>query len=431
MTAFPARFLFGSATSSHQVEGGNHHNDWWDWEARPGAIADGERSGDAAGWWAGRAEEDLARAAALGQNAHRMSLEWSRLEPEPGRFDRAAFDRYRAILDAARALGLEVALTLNHFTLPSWAAKLGGWTHPNLPALFEGFADRAARELGDRVALWATLNEPSVLAWMAYAGDRWPPGEKRLPSAFVAMRHMLEAHARGYEAVHRVLPHAEVGLVLNMPWFVPADPSRRLDRVAASLQDWAFSGAMLHALRHGELRFPLSWTRRRAPSLAGRLDWVGLNYYGRFDVRFDPRAAGSAFGRHVQEPTVKTEHNDWGRPSPEGMVAQLERLAALGVPLYVTENGMFDPDDTRRPRYLVEHVEALERAIARGLDVRGYFVWSLVDNFEWAEGWSTPFGLYALDRASGARTPRRSAEVYAAICRAREVPTALRTARAD
>lgn len=426
MSAFPDGFLFGTATSSHQVEGGNRHNDWWAWEQRPGAIADGETSGDAAGWWAGRAEEDLARAAALGQNAHRMSLEWSRLEPEAGRFDPAAFERYRQILDFARTRGLRVMLTLNHFTLPGWAAKLGGWTHPHLPALFEGFADRAARELGERVDLWATLNEPSVLAYMGYAGDRWPPGSEHLPSAFVAMRRMLEAHARGYEAVHRVLPHAKVGLVLNLPWFVPADRARRLDRLAARLQDWAFSGAMLHALRDGELRFPLAWTRRAAPELAGRLDWVGLNFYGRYDVRFDARAADAAFGRHVQVPTVRTEHNDWGQPSPDGMVHQLERLAALGVPLYVTENGMFDPADERRPGFLVDHVEALARAIHAGLDVRGYFVWSLVDNFEWAEGWSTPFGLFALDRATGERRPRTSAEVYAAICRARGLPEELR-----
>jgi len=421
MSAFGEDFLFGTATSSHQVEGGNVHSDWWAWEQREGTIVDGTGSGDAAGWWAGKAEEDLATAAELGQNAHRMSLEWSRLEPEPGRFDRAAFDRYRAIVDFANSQGLQVLLTLNHFTLPSWVAKLGGWTHPNVPALFEGFADRCARELGDRVALWATLNEPAVLGYMAYAGHRWPPGTGDVRAAFVAMRRMLEAHARGYEAVHRVLPDAKVGLVMNMPWFQPADPGRRLDRVAASLQDWAFNGAMLHAVREGELRFPLALGRRPAPHLARALDWVGLNYYGRYDVRFDPRAAGDAFGRHVQEPTVRNEHNDWGQPSPEGMVAQLLRLSDLDVPLYVTENGTFDPTDDRRPRFLMEHVDALAGAIAGGLDVRGYFVWSLVDNFEWAEGWSTPFGLLALDRETGERTPRPSADVYASICRARGI----------
>jgi beta-glucosidase len=423
---FPEGFLFGAATSSHQVEGDNRHNDWWEWEQVAGHVADGTTSGDAAAWWSGEAEEDLARAAERGQNAHRMSLEWSRLEPEAGRFDGDAFSRYREILTFANERGLKVLLTLNHFTLPRWVAKLGGWTHEHVPALFEGFADRAARELGGRPHLWATLNEPSVLAYMAYAGDRWPPGNKSLPACFTALRRMLEAHARAYRALHRELPQPRVGLVLNCPWFVPADPARRLDRWAAAAQDWAFNGAVIHALRRGRLHFPLAWASRRAPELERTLDWIGLNYYGRYDVRFDPRAVDAAFGRHVQRPTVRTEHNDWGQPSPEGMVAQLERLAAFGVPLYVTENGTFDDEGERRPRYLVDHVNALAGALRRGLDVRGYFHWSLVDNFEWAEGWSTRFGLWALDRETQARTPRESVDLYAAICRARGVPDDLR-----
>lgn len=422
---FDEGFLFGSATSSHQVEGDNRLNDWWEWEQVPGHIVDGTTSGAAAEWWAGRAEEDLARAASMGQNAQRMSLEWSRLEPEAGRFDPAAFARYRAILRFANDRGLKVVLTLNHFTLPRWVSKLGGWTHTNLPALFEGYAARAAQELGEHAHLLATMNEPSVLAYMGYAGDRWPPGRASLVACFVAVRRMLEAHARAYRAIHRVLSRPRVGIVLNCPSFNPADRTRPLDRLAAFAQDWAFSGAVIHALREGTLLFPLALAPVTAPSIARSVDWVGLNYYGRYDVRFDPTAIGAAFGRHVQEGSIQTEHNDWGAPSPEGMVEQLRRLSKLGVPLYVTENGMFDNEDTRRPRYLVDHLRALAGAKREGLDVRGYFAWSLVDNFEWAEGWSTRFGLLALDRATQARTPRTSAAIYERICRARAVPAAI------
>ncbi|MEM1415590.1 MAG: family 1 glycosylhydrolase, partial [Myxococcota bacterium] len=140
--SLPAGFLWGTATSSHQVEGGND-NDWTDWEAQPGRIHDGSRSGEAAGWWSGQAEQDLARAAALGHNAHRMSLEWSRLEPAPGRYDDAALERYAEILAAARRLGLRLMVTLNHFTLPRWAARGGGWLDPQLPERFAAFAARA------------------------------------------------------------------------------------------------------------------------------------------------------------------------------------------------------------------------------------------------------------------------------------------------
>ncbi|MGF1469404.1 MAG: glycoside hydrolase family 1 protein [Sandaracinaceae bacterium] len=416
MIALPKDFLWGTATSSHQVEGDNTGNDWWDWEQVPGRIYDASTSGRAAEWWAGRAEEDLARAAALGQNAHRLSIEWSRLEPEEGRFDTAALARYRAILDAAKEHDLAVMLTLHHFTLPRWVAQLGGWTAREVPALFARFAEWAADGLGDRVALWVTLNEPAVLAYMGYAGKRWPPGRGSLPAAFRALRRLLDAHARAYRAIHRALPAARVGLALNLPLFAPAS-RRPLDRAAARAQDWAFNGAFLRALSGGTLHPPLSVLPCAVPGLAGSFDWLGLNFYGRYDVRFDPTAGATLFGRHVQQPTVATDTNDWGQPSPDGRVQQLGRLAALGVPVYVTENGLYDPADRRRGPFLIEHVDALQRARARGVDVRGYFHWSLVDNFEWAEGWSATFGLLALDRQTQARTARPSAAIYEAICR--------------
>jgi beta-glucosidase len=407
-------FLWGAAVSSHQVEGDNHRNDWWDWELEPGRIADGTTSGDAAAWWGGRAEEDLSRAADLGLNAIRMSLEWSRLEPEPGRFDPAAFDRYRAILDHARSRGLSVVLTLHHFTLPRWVAKLGGFVHENVPALFEGYAERAARELGDRPALWATLNEPSVLAWMAYGGDRWPPGKKSLRACFTALSRMLESHALAYRAIHRVIDRARVGIVLNLPYFVPARPGSALDRFVCRAQDWGFNGAVVEALKSGVLPAPISLTRKRIAHLDASLDWIGLNYYGRYDVRFDLRSAALLFGKHVQEGSIKKGEVDWGAPDPDGMIEQLRRLSVFERPLYVTENGICDEADVLRPRFLRDHALALERE-RQNLDVRGYFHWALVDNFEWAEGWSARFGLFALDRRTQERTPRKSAGVYRAL----------------
>jgi beta-glucosidase len=418
---FPDGFLWGAATSSHQVEGGNTNNDWWHWEQQAGRIDDGTTSGAACEWWSGRAEEDLARAAELGHGAHRMSLEWSRLEPGPGRYDSQAFARYRAILDAASKLGVKVLLTLNHFTLPRWAADRGSWCDPRLVDRFAAFASRAAEELGDRVHLWATMNEPMVLAYMAYGGKRWPPGLGSLPRAFEVVARLLVAHERAYAAIHDVHRYARVGLVLNLPRFEPSRADNALDRMVTRAQDWFFDGVVLDALETGVLKPPLArWKEQR--KLARSYDWLGLNYYGRYDVRFDPRAASTLMGRHVQSPTIRTEHVDWGQPSPQGMIAQLDRLAALNVPLYVTENGINDPQDILREKYLLDHLRALSRAIARGLDVRGYFAWSLVDNFEWAEGWAPRFGLLALDRETQTRTIRPSAQVYASVCRSNRLP---------
>ena len=418
---FPTSFLWGAATASHQVEGGNDNNDWWDWEAEPGRIHDGSRSGDAAGWWGGRAEEDLALAAEMGQNAHRLGIEWSRLEPKPGQWNEAAFQRYEAILQAARSHGMKLMATLHHFTLPRWAAQSGGWLWDELPTRFERFCERAVTRLAPYVDLWATINEPNVLAVMAYGNVQWPPGTGNVKTCVAALGNLLRAHALGYHAVHRAASTAKVGLVLNMPLFEPARPGHPLDRLAARVQDWGMSGVILEALRRGRLLPPIMLKPHTIDGLQGSYDFLGLNYYGRLAVQFDPKAK-TPFGRHVQEPTTRTEWTDWGQECPRGLTEQLMRLVRFKVPLYVTENGLFDNTDERRPQFLVDHIRAVAEAIRRGADVRGYFHWSLVDNFEWAEGWAARFGLLSLDRNTGERRPRRSAKIYAAICRSNGIP---------
>jgi beta-glucosidase len=221
-----------------------------------------------------------------------------------------------------------------------------------------------------------------------------------------------------------VLPRAKVGLVHNAPFFEPHRTRNPLDRMVRHAQDFSFTVAVLQALQTGRLGFPYALKAREVPGLEGSLDFFGLNYYGRMEVKFDPRSP-LLMGRHVQAPTTRFEDTDWGQACARGLEENLVRLKALGVPLYVTENGIYDADDSVRPQFLVDHVRAMHRALARGADVRGYFHWSLVDNFEWAEGWHTPFGLVAVDRKTGARTPKRSAHLYADICRANGLPASL------
>ncbi|MEM6994950.1 MAG: family 1 glycosylhydrolase [Myxococcota bacterium] len=417
MLRFPSGFQWGTATSAHQVEGGNTGNDWWAWEQAPGRIRDGSTSGAAADWWGGYAERDLAWAASAGHTAHRFGLEWSRLEPEPGRFDDDAIARYRQIFAAAKAMGLSTMVTLNHFTLPRWVVRQGGWTERSTVDRFETYAARCGRAFADVVDRWATLNEPNVLAHMGYASTRWPPGRGNAWAGFVALANQLRAHAAAYAALHAVVPSPSVGVVLSLQKFSPKR-RRSLDVLGAGLQDWVMNGAMLKALEHGRFVPPLSARPTKVEGLARSYDWLGCNYYGRYVVQFDRRRAALGFGRHVQERSVRTAWTDWGQPHAESLTDQLVRLARMGAPVYVTENGVFDPDDAHRSAFIVDHVRAVHEAITRGADVRGYYHWSLVDNFEWAEGWSTGFGLLALDRDTQVRTPRPSAEVYSQICRA-------------
>lgn len=413
-SSFPPGFLWGAATSSYQVEGNNVRSDWWLWEQQPGRIVGDHRSGDGADWWGGRAEADLSLASAMGHNAHRLSFEWARLEPEPGCYDGAAFSRYREILRAAKASNLKVSATLQHFTLPQWAAARGGWTWAGLVERFSAYARRCGEAFSDLVDLWATLNEPTVLAQGGYLGTRWPPGSGSFAGYRAALTNMLHAHLEGYRAIKSVRPEARVGLVVAMPRYDPKRALRR-DRVVARLHDWVFNGNVLAALAEDVLLPPLTFRPRRMLGLSKSYDWLGLNYYGRYRVRFAPLAYGSAFGRHEQTDSIRTATSDWGETHPEGLTRQLRRLARLGVPLYVTENGVFEDRAGRQQEYLRAHVEALDRALAEGIDVRGYFWWTLVDNFEWAEGWGTPFGLLALDRSTQRRSPRPVAALFEAM----------------
>jgi beta-glucosidase len=411
-------FLWGAATSSHQVEGDNRNNDWWLWEReRPRRIRDERGSGEAAQWWVGGAEMDLATAVDLGHGAHRLSLEWSRLEPAPGRFDAKAFARYGDILHHARRLGLTLYVTLNHFTLPQWVGPTG-WLERGLPEAFARYAVRAVDAFAPLVDVWATLNEPTVLAWKAYARRDWPPARGSPREAAIALKQQLLAHAAAYHAIAARKPKVNVGIVLSLPRIDPDDPRSPFDQQAANAHRWLANGGVLHALKTGICRPPVGLWPSFHPELRGTLGHLGINYYGRYLVRFSHRHPLRLFGRHVQEPSIRTDTSDWGQPSAAGLVRQLRELPPFGVPLYVTENGVFDPDDSQRPQFIHDHAAAVVRARAEGINLAGYFHWSLIDNFEWAQGWTTPFGLISLDPKTQTRKVRPSARVLEHYARA-------------
>src|SRR5512133_2284167 len=192
---FPAGFRWGTATSSHQVEGGNTGNDWWAWERLPGRVLRGDRSGEACGWWDGRAEEDLDRAVPTGQNAHRFSIEWSRVEPVPGRWDQDALDRYRQMARGMRSRGLEPLATLHHFTNPTWLAALGGWTSEACVPFFERYVRKVVSALSDDVDFWCTINEPNVYLFCTFVEPIFPPGSVGLGRAYSAACQLARAHA--------------------------------------------------------------------------------------------------------------------------------------------------------------------------------------------------------------------------------------------
>lgn len=418
---FPQGFLWGTATSSHQVEGYNDNNQWWAWEQGTGRIWQDQRSGRACDWWK-RAEEDLALAAELGQNSHRLSLEWSRIEPHEGAFSGPALARYRRLLERMHELGLEPMVTLHHFTNPLWLEAQGGWANPETVSRFERYAAQVVQALGDQVRLWCTINEPTVFALNGYLRGIWPPEQRSMGTMLGVLRNMLLGHAAAYHAVHRLRPDAQVGLVSHIRLFDPANPGSLLDRAVTRLLDHITNEIPILATLDGRLRFPLSPAGQRVPALVNTSDFIGLNYYTREMVAFDLRHTGELCGRRFYAEGTECNdsgwHDDFGEIYPEGLYRCVLTYARLGKPIYITETGWADAADDHRPRALLTHVAQLWRAMAAGAQVLGFYHWTLVDNFEWAEGWKERFGLIELDPATQARRPRRSATVYAAIARA-------------
>ena len=268
---FPEGFLWGTATSAHQVEGNNTNNDWWAFEQGRNAIWHGDRSGRACDWWRD-AEQDFDLMAEMGHNTHRLSVEWSRIEPQPGEFDPEAIARYREMLAGLRQRGIEPMVTLFHFSSPLWLAGQGGWSNPMAVDRFRRFTRYAAEQLGDLVSLWCTINEPNVYAALGYLLGEHAPGHKSLPRYFRVLRHLLEAHAAGYRVIHALDGRAKVGLVKNIPIFEPLDLNDRLAAWFTRLVDRNFNEVTLQAVVDGRLRFPVRLRLSQYGPLVDSLD---------------------------------------------------------------------------------------------------------------------------------------------------------------
>ncbi|MGH2516779.1 MAG: glycoside hydrolase family 1 protein [Ktedonobacterales bacterium] len=418
--AFPAGFRWGVATSSHQYEGGNDNN-WSAWE-RAGHITSGDSCGRAADWWE-HAERDFDFAQSLGLNALRLSLEWSRIEPRPGEWDAQALDRYRRMLQGLRDRDIEPLVTLHHFTHPIWFEERGAFLATGSTELFARYATRAVEALGDLCDFWCTINEPNVYAVFGYQLGSFTPGRRGDAVGAVRVQaSMARAHAAAYDAIHRAQPEARVGWAHHYNILDPANPRSSLDRLVAGTLDAAFNDFFPRAVLTGRAAFPFRLAAGDLATVRGACDYVGINVYYRDLVAFDPRRPLELFGRRFSAPG--TPRSDQGVEQlsgevyPAGIVRIAKRVSVFGKPIYVLENGVADAQDRLRPWVLTTAARTLLDALAAGVDLRGYYHWSLVDNFEWAEGWKLRFGLAALDIETQKRTPHPSAALYSAIAHA-------------
>ncbi|HVA52609.1 MAG TPA: family 1 glycosylhydrolase [Acidimicrobiales bacterium] len=375
---FPDAFSWGTSTSAYQIEGGNTNTDWWRFERAKGTTAV-EVCGDACDSW-NRYEEDLDILESLGLNAFRLSVEWARVEPEQGRFSDEALDHYRAVLVACRERDIVPVVTLHHFTLPLWVADQGGFEHPDIAQWMAVYATRVGAALGDLIGIACTINEPNIVAVMGYLLGLFPP-QVTSWERFVEVNETMRAcHAAVRQALREGPGDFPIGLPLSMQEYEALPGCEdRLETFRTEMED-----KYLYSLR-GD-------------------DYVGVQCYTKLILGPDGV---------VSEPDG--ELTDMGYLFwPQSVEYTVRRAAALtNVPIIMTENGIGTADDAQRVRYLTEALSGVRRLLDDGVDLRGYFQWSLLDNFEWTLGYRPKFGIVAVNRTTFARTLKPSATWFA------------------
>ena len=400
MIKFPENFLWGAATSAYQVEGNNVNSDWWPWEKAVGH----QQSGQACRHYE-RYAEDFDLAKSLNHNAHRLSLEWARIEPEAGEFSQEALDHYLNVILALRSRNIEPMVTLHHFTNPIWLSKEGGWENRRVVDRFVRYSDVVIRALGKHVRYWITINEPTIYISHSYIMGWWPPQEKSVWKAKVVRDHMVAAHVKAYRLIHNIyqelnLPKPSVSIAQHIPALVACSPSLR-NRFAAYCRDKWLNFEFLDNIM-----------RQQA------MDFVGLNYYSRQLVDVGRWSPGSLLSEVCRDNHDPVEKNFLGWDVyPKGIYEVLLKLKKYDLPVIVTENGICTSDDQQRWRFIVSHLKNIHAAIEQGVNVTGYLHWSLLDNFEWDKGFKPRFGLVGIDYHTFQRTVRDSARALAQVCR--------------
>ncbi len=405
MKRFPEGFYFGASTSSHQVEG-NCLNDWTEWEKRNAErLAEESVKYSSLSSWASikkealdpanyisgtaadhynRYPEDLDLAKKIGLNAYRFSIEWSRVEPEQGAWDKKELGHYVKMIDAMRSRGIEPFVTIWHWTLPLWLAGKGGVFSPDFPELFARYASRLAQEFSGRVRFYIPINEPEIYSLNSCLRGLWPPQKKGLTHFLGAMKTLIKSHRMVFSAIKKVIPDSAVGTACNMSYFE------------------AGKGLLNRFMTSAAERF---WNRYFTERVRGFTDFIGVNYY--FHNRIN-------YGFNKNE-NKRISDMGW-ELYPRGIEPLLLGLKRYNLPVYITENGLADAADENRAWFLEETLSSVLNAVTSGVNVSGYFHWSLLDNFEWDKGFWPRFGLISVDRKNMSRKIRKeSADVYRLI----------------
>lgn len=385
-TQFPSDFTWGTATSAHQTEGNNTNSDWWQWERTKDTSKKfpEEPSNEACDSY-NRFEDDFELCRQLNNNGVRISVEWARIEPEEGKFNQIEIDHYKKVLNSAKSKGLKTFVTLQHFTLPMWLSKKGGWLNSQSPKYFAEYASVVAKELDILIDFYMTINEPQVLILMGYINGLWAPGKKNFWYSIPVQINLLRAHIAGYKNI-KSLSNKPVGIVHNVVWHQPS--KNWYDKI------WA---AFLNFGNRDTVLMPINKYN----------DFIGLNYYFTNYVN----------NLKVQNPREPASDLGWWIDF-NGLEKILISLKMYNRPIYITENGLADASDDQRQWFIKNMLTSCLKALDKGANLKGYFYWSLIDNYEWHNGFWPRFGLVRIDREDNLRrVPRPSFYYYSNICK--------------
>jgi beta-glucosidase len=411
--AFPGEpFLWGVATSAFQLEG-SPNADWTSWDEilsmNPALTKHYELY-----------REDLALLKNLGVNAYRFSLEWSRIQPREGVWDERAVAHYQEIINILGRDNIQPMVTLHHFTHPLWFIKKYPWHSDASVEKFLRYVEKVLPSLKD-VRYWITFNEPYVLVLAGYFEGCTPPAIRNVPLGIRALTNILKAHAAAYDIIHAKYPDAQVSVAHNMAALAPWKRWNPLDKILARLAKHFYNHSLLDAFHSGILRinFPFEKEQEIPVPIKNKLDFFGVNYYTRIHLRFNPFKKMGTEMRHLDIEGRGLTDMGW-EIHPRGLEKVLRYASRLNVPLIITENGIATRDSQKKIKFMKEHIDVVERCRERGMDIRGYFYWSLIDNYEWLQGLDARFGLYRVDFNTLRRTPTNAAAYYSYLLRNRK-----------
>lgn len=392
---FPNNFFWGAATSAHQVEGSNHNN-WTEWE-KENAVRLSKESGEKyppENYISGqtcdhynRYEEDFDLIKAMGHNAHRFSIEWSRIEPEEGRFNEKEIEHYRDVINALRARNLEPFITLWHWTMPVWFTDKGGFKKRENIKYFIRFCERIVKELKNNVKFWIVFNEPEIYSGNSYLKGVWPPQKKNFIYYLLVIRGLIKAHCELYKIIKKIQPDSQIGIAKNNIYF-EAYQNRIHNLILKKFIDWWWNYYFLNRIKNYQ-------------------DFIGINHY------FHNRIKNFKFNQNENKII-----SDMGwELYPEAIYYVLKGLKKYNKPVYITENGLADAKDKNREWFIKKSLENIHKTISEGINVRGYFHWSFLDNFEWDKGFWPRFGLVEIDYKTLERKRRLSSHIYEKIAK--------------